>query len=404
MTPEDRFVKAATRGLSRGKRAEAQAELRSHLHERTQQLILAGKPLPSAQAQAMQELGAPAQIARGLRRTHHLPDVVGTLALMTMAGTVFITALTIAYAHGVPSVTRMIDPLLQSAGVADPCRQRTACVTLYSDQPITRDDLLQNGLVTWNEAAAYLADSGVKVQGIFQKSVTLPGFANLKGAPLTVQVGWDRHPGLRGNVLDLGALFVEAAAQGWPVALRGQGDELELTVSSRTIGTTDHLAHSAVRAYLNREFGAGLADAVRQAAQKQLREPFGPPTTLRPYSVAFPFIPAATTPTSLHLPTLDAARLYALVKFVPRITHAGATWEPNLSATLVTSWENELRLYGSGAFEGLTQLTLVPSADRFLNKVRAGQATAMLVEVPRDLKPTPSFQAVALPEQTVSVN
>ena len=58
MTPEDRFVKAATRGLSRGKRAEAQAELRSHLHERTQQLILAGKPLPSAQAQAMQELGA----------------------------------------------------------------------------------------------------------------------------------------------------------------------------------------------------------------------------------------------------------------------------------------------------------------------------------------------------------
>ncbi|ANC70851.1 MULTISPECIES: permease prefix domain 1-containing protein [Deinococcus] len=86
MTPEDRFVKAATRGLSRGKRAEAQAELRSHLHERTQQLILAGKPLPSAQAQAMQELGAPAQIARGLRRTEHVHPLLSAAVLLALAG------------------------------------------------------------------------------------------------------------------------------------------------------------------------------------------------------------------------------------------------------------------------------------------------------------------------------
>ncbi|WP_339095338.1 permease prefix domain 1-containing protein [Deinococcus sp. VB142] len=80
------FIRNATRGLSRRKRAEAQAELRSHLHERTNQLILLGKPLPSAQAQAMQELGAPGEIARGLRRTEHVHPLLSAGALTALAG------------------------------------------------------------------------------------------------------------------------------------------------------------------------------------------------------------------------------------------------------------------------------------------------------------------------------
>lgn len=80
------FIRSATRGLSRRKRAEAQAELRSHLHERTNQLILLGKPLPSAQAQAMQELGAPSEIARGLRRTEHVHPLLSATALTALAG------------------------------------------------------------------------------------------------------------------------------------------------------------------------------------------------------------------------------------------------------------------------------------------------------------------------------
>lgn len=85
MTPEERFLQAATRGLSCRKRAEAQAELRSHLHERTQQLILEGKPLPSAQARAMEELGAPGEIARGLRRNEHVHPLLSAGVLMAMA-------------------------------------------------------------------------------------------------------------------------------------------------------------------------------------------------------------------------------------------------------------------------------------------------------------------------------
>lgn len=82
----EQFIRDATRGLSRRKRVEAQAELRSHLHERTNQLILLGKPLPSAQAQAMQELGAPAQIARGLRRTEQVHPLLSAAALTALAG------------------------------------------------------------------------------------------------------------------------------------------------------------------------------------------------------------------------------------------------------------------------------------------------------------------------------
>lgn len=81
----EQFIRNATRGLSRRKRAEAQAELRSHLHERTNQLILLGQPLPSAQAQAMQELGAPAQIARGLRRTEQVHPLLSAAALTALA-------------------------------------------------------------------------------------------------------------------------------------------------------------------------------------------------------------------------------------------------------------------------------------------------------------------------------
>ncbi len=82
----EQFIRDATRGLSRRKRAEAQTELRSHLHERTNQLILLGKSLPSAQAQAIQELGAPGEIARGLRRVEHVHPLLSAAVLTAIAG------------------------------------------------------------------------------------------------------------------------------------------------------------------------------------------------------------------------------------------------------------------------------------------------------------------------------
>lgn len=61
MTPEERFVRTATRGLRGQARRDAQAELRSHIHERATQLqlILGATAEADARAQAMRELGPP---------------------------------------------------------------------------------------------------------------------------------------------------------------------------------------------------------------------------------------------------------------------------------------------------------------------------------------------------------
>ncbi|PNY81846.1 permease prefix domain 1-containing protein [Deinococcus koreensis] len=89
MNAEERFVRAATRGLARRARLDAQAELRSHLHERVQQLRLEGVPGAQASAQAMQELGHSATIRRSLWGAHpplHLLWWTGLVILTLWTG------------------------------------------------------------------------------------------------------------------------------------------------------------------------------------------------------------------------------------------------------------------------------------------------------------------------------
>ncbi|WP_295818786.1 permease prefix domain 1-containing protein [uncultured Deinococcus sp.] len=66
----DRFLRDATRGLGRRARLAAQAELRSHLHERVQALRLEGMTEATASAQAMRELGEAGAIRRSLWGAH----------------------------------------------------------------------------------------------------------------------------------------------------------------------------------------------------------------------------------------------------------------------------------------------------------------------------------------------
>lgn len=134
------FIRNATRGLSRRKRAEAQAELRSHLHERTNQLILLGKPLPSAQAQAMQELGAPSEIARGLRRTENVHPLLSAAVLTALAGVLV----------GFPAV----DAWLAWRNDSNDGRRHSS----------TEAELRAEGMVSLPEAARRLRESGVSLK------------------------------------------------------------------------------------------------------------------------------------------------------------------------------------------------------------------------------------------------
>ena len=81
MSPEERFIRSATRGLRGTVRAEVQSELRSHLHERLQDLRLSGCTEQEARQQALRELGSPLTVRRSLWVTHPPLYLLGWAAL-----------------------------------------------------------------------------------------------------------------------------------------------------------------------------------------------------------------------------------------------------------------------------------------------------------------------------------
>lgn len=85
MSPEQQYVRNATRGLRGKERQETQTELLDHITERTRQLTLTGLNPEQARTQAMQELGAPATVARSLCRTQHVHPALSAAALLALA-------------------------------------------------------------------------------------------------------------------------------------------------------------------------------------------------------------------------------------------------------------------------------------------------------------------------------
>ncbi len=79
--PLESYLKRATGGLPRRARAEAQAELRSHVHERAHELQQSGSSPEAAELRAVQELGEARTVARSLQRSHHVHPVLSALAL-----------------------------------------------------------------------------------------------------------------------------------------------------------------------------------------------------------------------------------------------------------------------------------------------------------------------------------
>ncbi|MFT2719844.1 permease prefix domain 1-containing protein [Deinococcus sp. A31D244] len=85
MSPEEHYVRNATRGLRGKERQDTQTELLDHLTERTRQLTLTGLNPEQARTQAMQELGPAPTVARSLRRTQHVHPALSAAALLAFA-------------------------------------------------------------------------------------------------------------------------------------------------------------------------------------------------------------------------------------------------------------------------------------------------------------------------------
>ncbi|GGR55498.1 hypothetical protein GCM10008959_16460 [Deinococcus seoulensis] len=85
MSPEEHYVRRATRGLRGKERQETQTELLDHITERTRQLTLTGLTPEQARTQAMQELGSPATVARSLRANQHVHPALSAAALLALA-------------------------------------------------------------------------------------------------------------------------------------------------------------------------------------------------------------------------------------------------------------------------------------------------------------------------------
>lgn len=85
MTPEQDYVRQATRGLRGQARQDTQAELLDHITARACQLVLGGLSHEQARAQAMQELGSAPTIARSLRANQHVHPALSAAALLSLA-------------------------------------------------------------------------------------------------------------------------------------------------------------------------------------------------------------------------------------------------------------------------------------------------------------------------------
>jgi len=122
MTPTDRYLRQATRGLHGQTRKAAELELRGAIEDKVWRLTLLGLTEADATQAALRDLGSPHAIARGLTRVHTLPRAALTAVLAGAAVLLGVQALA-----QVPTVRALADPTDRSCqfGGADLQRGRT---------------------------------------------------------------------------------------------------------------------------------------------------------------------------------------------------------------------------------------------------------------------------------------
>ncbi|WP_144011947.1 permease prefix domain 1-containing protein [Deinococcus sp. LM3] len=118
MSPEQQYVRNATRGLRGKERQETQTELLDHITERSRQLTLTGLSPEQARTQAMQELGPAPTVARSLRAGKHVHPALSAAALLALATLLLWPVPELLYARTDPFNSTTTQPIreLRAAG------------------------------------------------------------------------------------------------------------------------------------------------------------------------------------------------------------------------------------------------------------------------------------------------
>ena len=200
--PLETYLKRATHGLPRRSRAEAQAELRSHVHERAHELRQSGSSPEAAELRAVQELGEARTVARSLQRSHHVHPLLSTLVLS-------ILVVAVAWLAGTGAANLRGEQL-------DRLGNRVGLLVGGIDQRWP-------GLLDWDEYQRTMSNLGVQISGRGLKAQL-----RLAGQP-SVPVAESTRPSqilmyerlsnwrLGADLYDLNATMDALVQAGWPV-------------------------------------------------------------------------------------------------------------------------------------------------------------------------------------------
>ncbi|MVN89309.1 hypothetical protein GO986_21470 [Deinococcus sp. HMF7620] len=114
MSPTDRFVREATRGLWGQRRRDALTELRGAVEDKVYRYRLCGLDQTQAEQAALRDLGSPHAIARDLSRVHTAPLALRATLALGIAGLLSFQAVAV-----VPGVQAILDPRMQPACTLD---------------------------------------------------------------------------------------------------------------------------------------------------------------------------------------------------------------------------------------------------------------------------------------------
>lgn len=398
MSPEQQYVRRATRGLSGKARQETQTELLDHITERTRQLTLTGLSPEQARAQAMQELGAPATVARSLRREQGF-TTAAQLALGTLVGLSLLASLTARlYAQDNPFISVAVNRVLYPPPMPDPCQNRPDCVTLEPGADLTLTGTRPYGLIPLNQASDYLNGTNIRVSGLLNKHLTLPGYPDVRVHPN--RIGRFEETGTRGRYLNLPRTLVDAAQLGWPVTLKLSGGSYGLEVGGQALPDENVVAPIAASLYLSDLLDQHLTVAVRDAARITPDLTHWMPST---WAASTTFLRRAST--RAVLPTPDPARMYAAVSFLPeRHVSPNSVFVASLNAVVIPSVDGRLTIpISDDNTPASGMLHLVNSREHFMTQVRAGHAVTMLVEIPRNLHLAADMGIVQEPEHLLTL-
>lgn len=382
--PLESYLKRATGGLPRRARAEAQAELCSHVHERAQELQQSGSSPEAALVQAMAELGPPQTVSRSLQRAHHVHPALSAAVLSVLV-------IAVAWLAGTGAANLREEQL-------DRLGNRVGLLVGGIDQRWP-------GLLDWDEYQRTMSNLGVQISGR-----GLNARLRLAGQP-SVPVAESTRPSqilmyerlsnwrLGADLYDLNATMDALVQAGWPVKvdLGGQSSLYQPTLGLNgqrlgsdhwwNVGTEMIVLNAAGRALDTLELPHNVRAPEGEAPgyRKQKNIPFHPDALRPAYALALAgaaehLYVLAIRDSDVYYSQIDAtsARQVARREPVIRLSLAPIDSTGNLSFPLskMVKPAPQLRLYPNAQAWGKAPVSLISSS---------AERPAILIEVQPDL-------------------